>query len=83
MEENISLKQVFLCGGSNNIMLTISTIQPKRTWHVEQVQSPASIFFRDIISLLYDMLVVSSGQNTSSSARNKMQQTWCGLWAAP
>ena len=83
MVKSIHWKFVSLCGSINNFMLTVSITHPKKTWHVDQVQSPTSRLFRDMTTFLYDVLVVSSGHNTLYSAWNKVQQMWCHLWAVP
>ena len=38
---------VFWFGGRDSITLTVSITHPDRSWKADQVQSPASSFFRD------------------------------------
>ena len=47
VSKRISLKQVFLCWGKHNSILTMLINYPKSTWNVDQVQYPASRFFRN------------------------------------
>ena len=64
-------------------MLTMSTTHLRRTWQVDQSQSPDSILFRYKTYFRIDTPLESRGQNTLSSARKKVRQTWRRVWVGP
>ena len=75
MEKRISLKRFYWCDGKGSVMLTVYINHPRRTYQVEQVQSPASILFRDKTSFWLAISAGYSSWNTFSSAWNKVRWT--------
>ena len=72
MTDKIFLNWDSLWGGGEMLFLTMLMKHCKITCQVDQVQSPISRFFKEKTSFWLDSFVGSSGQNTLSSACNKV-----------
>ena len=64
MAERISWKRFYRCGGGESFMFNVSATHHRRTWQVDQVQSPESIFLKDWTSFWFDKSFVSRYRKT-------------------